>query len=92
MVHRSLVHLSCSIPMGDAQLPTAEPMRPVGIVSDASQKTMAGCVGSHLVTVIAVQELNPNTMKWYAPKKYADHKTSGLNFTVDKPTNDLNIA
>jgi hypothetical protein len=49
-------------------------------------------LGEHQVSVIAVQEINSNTMKWFAPKKYANHATSGLKFTVDKPTSEMNIA
>jgi len=51
-----------------------------------------GCaVGTHPVAVLAGESLTPDTMKWHAPQKYADAKTSGLTVTITGPTNDLKI-
>ena len=45
-------------------------------------------LGTHQVTVVAAQELSSHAMKWFAPKKYANHKTSGLQYNVEGPTDD----
>jgi len=51
-----------------------------------------GCpVGTHPVAVLAGESLTPETMKWHAPQKYADIKTSNLTVTITGPTDDLKI-
>ena len=51
-----------------------------------------GCaVGTHPVAVLAGESLTPETMKWHAPQKYADVKTSNLTVTITGPTDDLKI-
>jgi hypothetical protein len=51
-----------------------------------------GCaVGTHTVVVLAGESLGPDTMKWHAPQKYADSKTSGLTVTITQATDDLKI-
>jgi hypothetical protein len=51
-----------------------------------------GCVvGTHPVAILAGESLTPETMKWHAPKKYADIQTSNLTVTITGPTNDLKI-
>ena len=51
-----------------------------------------GCaVGTHPVAVLAGESINPETMKWHAPQKYADVSTSNLTVTITGPTNDLKI-
>lgn len=51
-----------------------------------------GCaVGTHTVVVLAGESLNSDTMKWHAPQKYADSKTSGLTITITQATDDLKI-
>lgn len=46
-------------------------------------------VGSHQVIVAAIEEISGNTVKWNAPKKYAEPTTSGLRAKIDGPTDDL---
>lgn len=73
--------------------------RPSSARSDEAGRFILNCfededgaqLGVHEVSVIAVQEINPNTMKWYAPKKYARVDTAGLKFTIDHPVDDLAI-
>jgi hypothetical protein len=51
-----------------------------------------GCaVGTHPVVILAGESLNPETMKWHAPQKYADVATSNLTVTIAGPTDDLKI-
>jgi hypothetical protein len=51
-----------------------------------------GCaVGTHPVVVLAGESINADTMKWHAPQKYADVKTSDLTVTISGPTDDLKI-
>ena len=51
-----------------------------------------GCaVGTHPVAILASESLTPETMKWHAPQKYADSKTSNLTVTITGPTDDLKI-
>lgn len=51
-----------------------------------------GCaVGTHPVAVLAGESITPETMKWHAPSKYADVKTSNLTVTITGPTDDLKI-
>jgi hypothetical protein len=47
--------------------------------------------GKHTVVVCAKEDINANSMKWYAPKKYADPQTSGLEIDITGPTSDLKI-
>jgi hypothetical protein len=46
-------------------------------------------VGNHKVIVAAIEEINGNTIKWHAPKKYALPDTSGLQATIEGATDDL---
>ena len=48
-------------------------------------------IGKHQVAVTAVEQLSPTQMKWFAPKKYNDPRTSGLEYQIDEPTDDLKI-
>lgn len=51
-----------------------------------------GCVtGKHPVSVNASKQINQQTMRWYAPKKYAGADTSGLEFDVTEPTESAEI-
>ena len=47
--------------------------------------------GTHAVVVNAFEELNPNTIRWHAPQKYSNPKTSGKTVTIDGPTDSLTI-
>jgi hypothetical protein len=51
-----------------------------------------GCpVGTHPVVILASESITPEQMKWHAPTKYADVKTSGLTVTITGPTDELKI-
>jgi hypothetical protein len=47
--------------------------------------------GTHPISVTAAEQIDEFTVRWLAPKKYQDLKSSGLSATVDKPTADLKI-
>lgn len=47
--------------------------------------------GTHRVAIMANEGLGDTAMKWYAPKKYANFRTSGLTVTVDDEMEDLKI-
>ena len=48
-------------------------------------------VGKHRVEVNGAEEINTFTMRWHAPKKYANIDTSGLEFEISEPTDNLKI-
>jgi hypothetical protein len=48
-------------------------------------------VGAHRVQVSALEVLQGNKAKWFAPKKYADFRTSGLTYEITEPTDDVKI-
>lgn len=48
-------------------------------------------IGRHKVKVMAVQQIDDNTIRWLAPKKYSDHRTSGLEVEITEATDSLNI-
>jgi len=45
--------------------------------------------GNHQVAVIAVKELGGTAIMWRAPKKYSDSRSSGIEFVVEEPKDDL---
>jgi len=48
-------------------------------------------LGTHPVAIRATEMLGPKKIKWHAPKKYANDRTSGLTATIDGPTDSLVI-
>jgi hypothetical protein len=51
-----------------------------------------GCVlGNHKVVVVASEILSGTSVKWHAPKKYADLETTDLEVNITGPTDDLLI-
>jgi hypothetical protein len=51
-----------------------------------------GCfMGKHPVTVNGSEGINSSKMRWYAPKKYANVETSGLEIDIPGPLNDVKI-
>ncbi len=51
-----------------------------------------GCVtGKHSVSVTASKQMNQQTMRWYAPKKYAAGETSGLTLEISEPTDSAEV-
>lgn len=47
--------------------------------------------GTHRVTVQATEHINDRETRWLTPKKYGNPTTSGLQITVEEPTDDLKI-
>ncbi len=47
--------------------------------------------GEHKVQVMAPKVLSDTLIHWYAPKKYASFRTSGLKQTITEPTDSLVI-
>jgi hypothetical protein len=51
-----------------------------------------GCVpGKHPVAVLAGKSLSETEFQWFAPKKYADSKTSGLTLEVTESRDDIEL-
>ena len=48
-------------------------------------------LGTHRVEVAASEPLGPTRIRWHAPKKYADYKTSELVEEITGPTDSLVI-
>jgi hypothetical protein len=48
-------------------------------------------MGTHKVTVTAVERLNAAELKWLAPKKYADQAQSDVEILVDKPIDNVEV-
>jgi hypothetical protein len=48
-------------------------------------------LGKHKVRVTAAQSVSEKQLRWEAPKKYSIIGTSGLEFTVDGPTDKAEI-
>jgi hypothetical protein len=47
--------------------------------------------GKHKVQVSAMEIIDNSKVKWFAPRKYADFRTSELEFEITEPTDDLKI-
>lgn len=47
--------------------------------------------GQHKIEVAAGEHLSDIKMRWHAPKKYANHATSGLTQEILEPLTDLTI-
>jgi hypothetical protein len=51
-----------------------------------------GCViGKHRVAVLPQKPINETTTKWFAPQKYTNPKTSGLEIEVTGPSDNLEL-
>jgi hypothetical protein len=48
-------------------------------------------VGKHQVAVISTHAISEMQTRWYTPKKYADHRTSGLTQEITGPNDNLVI-
>lgn len=76
-----------------------EGARPSGGKLDSSGRFSATCYdggdgvvpGTHRVMVSAKEILSESKVRWHAPPKYADFRTSGLEFEINEPTDDLKI-
>ena len=47
--------------------------------------------GRHRAQVSAFEVIGGNKVRWLAPPKYADFRTSELEFEINEPTDDLKI-
>lgn len=48
-------------------------------------------MGHHKVAVISKEPINDETVRWHAPKKYADASSSGLEQEITGPTDSIKI-
>jgi hypothetical protein len=48
-------------------------------------------MGKHQVAVVAKEDINQTTQKWFIPKKYSEVSTSGLEIDVTGSNNDVKI-
>lgn len=55
------------------------------------EKNDGAMTGTHQVSVHAAEGVDDRTVRWHAPKQYADKNTSGIEVTIDEPTDDLLI-
>jgi hypothetical protein len=46
-------------------------------------------IGRHMVEVLSQKPLSETKIQWLAPKKFADHNTSGLSYEVAGPANNV---
>jgi hypothetical protein len=71
--------------------------RPAGSGIDADGRFTLSCYeaadgaikGKHRVKITAAQPYGENAVRWLAPKKYANEKTSGLEAEVTEATNEM---
>ena len=48
-------------------------------------------LGTHRVQISASEILSDSKVKWHAPKKYSDFRSSGLSVEITEPTDDVVI-
>ncbi len=48
-------------------------------------------LGTHRVQISASEIINGNKVKWHAPNKYSDFRTSGISVEITEPIDDLVI-
>lgn len=47
--------------------------------------------GTHPAAVMSVEQLTEKSLRWHAPKKYANKAQSGIVLQIDGPVDDLKI-
>lgn len=47
--------------------------------------------GEYAVSINSSKNINDTTLRWFAPKKYADVKTSGLTAEIKQDTDSMNF-
>ncbi|MBN1589190.1 MAG: hypothetical protein JW888_06730 [Pirellulales bacterium] len=78
------------IPIGAR--PASAPIDPDGRFTLKTFEPGDGAVlGTHPVSVVAVESISSSKQRWHAPKKYANAKSSGLTAAIDGPTDSLVI-
>lgn len=60
-------------------------------VLTSKQKGDGVILGTHSVAISAGESISDTQVKWHAPKKYNSPKASGLVFTINEPTDSLEI-
>lgn len=48
-------------------------------------------VGTHPMAVTALEQIDDRSIRWFAPKKYADQYNSGLTMNVEGAKDDMQI-
>jgi hypothetical protein len=46
-------------------------------------------IGRHMVEILSQKPLSDTKIQWLAPKKFADHSTSGLSYDVAGPADNV---
>jgi hypothetical protein len=73
--------------------------RPAGGILDQEGRFQLTCYeagdgavrGSHKVKITATEQVGESAVRWHAPKRYADEKTSGIVVVVDEAKDDVVI-
>jgi hypothetical protein len=47
--------------------------------------------GTHRVQIASNRIISDSKIEWFAPRTYADFRTSGLEYQIDEPTDNLTI-
>lgn len=55
------------------------------------EKDDGALLGTHRVAVSAKDIISENNIKWYAPPKYSDYRTSGITVEITEAVEDLVI-
>jgi len=86
------------VPHGMIKLVSPDTRAAMGRLDDQGRFTLTcfepgdGVVpGTHRVEITATEAINERTVRWHAPKRYADKGASGIEVTIDEPTDDLVI-
>lgn len=86
------------VPFGMVKLITQDTRAAVGMLDSEGRFSLTcyekndGVVpGTHQVEVTAAESIDDRNTRWHAPKKYANRNSSGIEVTIDEPTEDLEI-
>ncbi|MEQ8211383.1 MAG: carboxypeptidase-like regulatory domain-containing protein [Lacipirellulaceae bacterium] len=86
------------VPIGQVKISTPGHRAAVGSIDKngkfalTSYKLNDGApIGTHRVTVTAVEQLTETSNRWHAPIEYANQVATDLEVTIDGPTDSLNI-
>lgn len=86
------------VPIGQVKLSPAGHRAAVGAIDENGKFTLTcfelhdgAPLGTHPVTVTAVEQVSEQSNRWHAPMKYANQAETDLEVTIDGPINDLKI-
>jgi hypothetical protein len=48
-------------------------------------------LGKHRIQIAANRGISDSKIEWFAPRKYADFRTSEIEVQIDQPVDDLRI-